>query len=99
MTPLDPVDGEQPLSAEQHSLLQASLDAACMEAAEAGWDATIQALELVLAAAADGGSPNSVSLDTIKLAEAQIAAALAEMQHVGKTTDQLRNPSPSLERH
>ena len=87
------------LSAEQHSFLHASLDAACLDAAEAGWDAAIQAIELVLTAAQDGENPSSVSIDTIKLAEAQINAALAEMERVGELTDRLRVPSPSEKRH
>ena len=87
------------LSAEQHSFLHASIDAACLDAAEAGWDAAIQAIELVLTAARDSEHPSSVSIDTIKLAEAQINAALAEMERVGTLTDGLRVPSPSIKRH
>ena len=87
------------LSAAQYSFLHASLDAACLDAAGAGWDAAIQAIELVLTAAADGEHPSTVSIETIRLAEAQISAALAEMERVGALTDRLRIPSPSAKRH
>ncbi|MEO0392145.1 MAG: hypothetical protein AAF213_02735 [Pseudomonadota bacterium] len=96
----DPTGGKnQPISPEQHSFLEASLNAACMDAADAGWETTIEAVELVLAAAAHADDPCHVSLETIKLAEAQINTALNEMQRVGRLTDRLHDPSPSPQRH
>lgn len=87
------------LTAEQHSFLHASLDAACLDAAESGWETAIEAMRLVLNAATDGGHPSTVNIDTVKLAEQQINTALAEMERVGKLTDRLRLTSPSSRRH
>ena len=85
--------GQNP-AGDKVDMVNAALNAACREASQAGWETTIEAINLVLAAAEPNG-PTSVSVDTIMLAEAKIAAALAEITHMVDLTDKMRTASPS----
>ncbi|MEM6901732.1 MAG: hypothetical protein AAF556_00655 [Pseudomonadota bacterium] len=74
-------------------------DQARLNAAEAGWQTTLEALNLVLAAAKQPGTPDQVMLDTVSLAKSRIDSALAMMEHVQDVSDRAQLAETSKEQH
>ncbi|MBV6631515.1 MAG: hypothetical protein KI792_00635 [Alphaproteobacteria bacterium] len=74
-------------------------DQARLDAAEAGWQTTLEALNLVLTAAGQVGHPDQVALDTVALAKSRIDSALAMMERVQDVSDQLEFSATSTAQH
>lgn len=74
-------------------------DQARLDAAEAGWQTTIEALNLVLAAAEQAGAPDQVAMDTVTLAKSRIDSALAMMERVEDVSERLEFSGASPSKH